>query len=75
MVRNNGVKVYKGNKEKYEHCDKLFANSLFFFTTELHYSSKKREHSLSILKSFFLVRHLSEYETSGKDRRVKMQYD
>ena len=34
---------------------------------ELHYSSKKREHSLSILKSFFRP---TEYETSDKDRKV-----
>ena len=35
-------------------------------TTELHYSTKKREHSLSILKAFF-VRHSSEYEPSDCD--------
>ena len=38
-------------------------------TTELHYSTNKREHSLSILKAF-LVRHSSEYETSDNDRKV-----
>ena len=39
-------------------------------TTELHYSSKKREHCFSILTAFF-VRHSSEYETSDSDRKVK----
>ena len=39
-------------------------------TTELHYSTKKRKHSFSILKAFF-VRHSSEYETSDNDRKVK----
>ena len=39
-------------------------------TTELHYSTKKREHCFSILKAFF-VRHSSEYETSDSDRKVK----
>ena len=34
-------------------------------TTELHYSRKKRYHVLTILKSFFFVRHSSEYETSA----------
>ena len=34
------------------------------------YSSKKRKHSFSILKAFF-VRHSSEYETSDNDRKVK----
>ena len=38
-------------------------------TTELHYSTKKRKHSFSILKAFF-VRHSSEYETSDNDRKV-----
>ena len=38
-------------------------------TTELHYSTKKREHSFSILKAF-LVRHSSEYETSDNDRKA-----
>ena len=38
-------------------------------TTELHYSTKKREHSFSLLKAFF-VRHSSEYETSDSDRKV-----
>ena len=37
-------------------------------TTELHYSTKKREHSFSLLKDFF-VRHSSEYETSDNDRK------
>ena len=32
-------------------------------------SMKKREHSLSILKRFF-VQHSSEYETSDSDRKV-----
>ena len=35
----------------------------------LHYSTKKRKHSFSILKAFF-VRHSSEYETSDNDRKV-----
>ena len=39
-------------------------------TTELHYSTKKRYHVLTILKSFFFVRHSSEYETSDSDRKV-----
>ena len=39
-------------------------------TTELHYSTKKREHCFNILKAFF-VRHSSEYETSDSDRKVK----
>ena len=38
-------------------------------TTELHYSTKKRENSFSILKSFY-VRHSSEYETLDNDRKV-----
>ena len=38
-------------------------------TTELNYSTKKRKHSFSILKAFF-VRHSSEYETSDNDRKV-----
>ena len=37
--------------------------------TELHYSTKKRQHSISILKAFF-VRHSLEYETSDNDRKV-----
>ena len=37
-------------------------------TTELHYSTKNREHSLSILKAF-LVRHSSEYETSRQSMK------
>ena len=41
----------------------------FVGTTELHYSTKKREYSLSILRAFF-VRHSSEYETSDNDRKV-----
>ena len=39
-------------------------------TTELHYSTKKREHCFSILKAYF-VRHSSEYGTSDSDRKVK----
>ena len=35
-------------------------------TTELHYGSRKREHSLNILKAAF-VRHSSEYERSDND--------
>ena len=38
-------------------------------TTELRYSTKKREHSFSILKAAF-VRHSSEYEASDNDRMV-----
>ena len=38
-------------------------------TTELHYRTKKRKHSFSILKAFF-VRHSSEYVTSDNDRKV-----
>ena len=38
-------------------------------TTELHYSTKKRKHSFSLLKAFF-VRHWSEYETLDNDRKV-----
>ena len=38
-------------------------------TTELHYSAKKRKHSFSTLKAFF-IRHSSEYETSDNDRKV-----
>ena len=34
-----------------------------------HYSTKKRKHSFSILKAFF-VRHSSEYETSDNDQKV-----
>ena len=37
--------------------------------TTMHCSSKKREQSLDILRSFF-VGHLSEYETSDSDRMV-----
>ena len=38
-------------------------------TTELHYGTKKREHSFNILKAFF-ARNSSEYETSDNDRKV-----
>ena len=41
----------------------------FAGTTELHYSTKKREYSFSMLKAF-IVRHSSEYETSDNDRKV-----
>ena len=36
-------------------------------TADFYYSSKKRKHSLNILKAFF-VRRSSEYETSDDDR-------
>ena len=57
---------------KYEADEKICIVTTFeksVGTTELHYSTKKLEHSLSILKAFF-VRHLSEYETSDNNRKV-----
>ena len=48
----------------------IYINEKSVGTTELHYSTKKREHCFSILKAFF-VRHSSEYETSDSDRKVK----
>ena len=44
-----------------------FLASLILF--QIPYSTKKRKHSFSILKAFF-VRHSSEYETSDNDRKV-----
>ena len=41
----------------------------FVGTAELHYSTIKWEHSFSILKASF-VRHSSEFETSGNDRKA-----
>ena len=38
-------------------------------TTDLHYSTTKREDCFSILKAFF-VRHSLEYETSDSDRKM-----
>ena len=40
-------------------------------TTELHYSTKKREHPLSILKAFF-VRHSSDVSYSDECRTKKL---
>ena len=56
-MRISAIGVIKANEEK------------SVGTTELHYSTKKREHSFSILKAFF-VQHSSEYETSDNDRKV-----
>ena len=47
----------------------LFICEKSFGTTELHYSTKKQEHSFSILKAFF-VQQSSEYETSDNDQKV-----
>ena len=52
-----------GFMPEYERCGKQLYQAL------IYYSTKKREHSFSILKAFF-VRHSSEYETSDNDRKV-----
>ena len=57
----NGVVI---NNMRFADDTVLLAN-----TEDFHYSTKKREHSFSILKAFF-VRHSSEYETSDSDQKV-----
>ena len=61
--------VIKSFKEVYNNIPAIPLLKRSVGTTELYHSTKKRQDSFDILKSFF-IRHSSEYKTSDSDQKV-----